>query len=172
MVDARESENEYTQLVGKIELLHDFKDATFDVIICHNVLEFAEERVELVAEFARLLKNDGILSIVKNNKHGRIISKVVFENDVKTAIDLLDGGSISNTFGKVVLYDPSDLTSWASSLSIKKVLALRALFGSKQNNSNSEWSNEMFNLEMKICDLEPYKSFSLFNHVILKKSYE
>ena len=62
-IKERWADNQYTQIVGSTEELRKFESETFDMIICHNVLEYVEHRAELIAEFHRLLKKDGILSI-------------------------------------------------------------------------------------------------------------
>jgi ubiquinone/menaquinone biosynthesis C-methylase UbiE len=171
MVEERECENKYTQIIGNFEKLNDFSDDTFDVIICHNVLEFASERVEIVKEFSRILKSGGVLSIVKNNNDGRIMSKAV-ANDIDGAIDLLEGGHISNTFGTVYVYNPEELTKWGCNLKIEKILSLQTFFGLQSNENKKhepQWMDKVFDIEMKVSDLEPYKSVSLFNHVLLRK---
>jgi SAM-dependent methyltransferase len=171
MVEERERDNEYTQIIGKYEKLYAFDDCTFDMIICHNVLEFIPERAEIVKEFSRILRSDGVLSIVKNNNDGRIMSKAI-ANDIDGAVDLLEGGHISNTFGDVHVYNPAELTEWGNSLKIEKLLSLQTFFGlqsSEVDKNEQQWMDKVFELEMKVSDLEPYKSISLFNHVLLRK---
>ncbi|WP_026477677.1 class I SAM-dependent methyltransferase [Alkaliphilus transvaalensis] len=171
MVEERECENKYTQIIGKYEKLNDFGDGTFDVIVCHNVLEFISERAEIVKEFSRILKSGGVLSIVKNNNDGRIMSKAV-ANDIDGAVDLLEGGQISNTFGTVHVYYPEELSKWSCDLKIEKILSLQTFFGLQSNKDKKKeplWMDKVFDIEMKVSDLEPYKSVSLFNHVLLRK---
>lgn len=171
MVKERECENKYIQIIGRFENLNDFADNTFDVIICHNVLEFALERAEIVKQFSRILKSGGILSIVKNNNDGRVMSKAI-ANDIDGAIDLLEGGHISNTFGTVYVYNPIELTKWGNNLKIEKILSLQTFFGLQSNEDQKnepQWMDKVFDIEMKVSDLEPYKSISLFNHVLLRK---
>ena len=176
IIQVRENENHYTQLHGGLDIIKKMEDNTFDVIICHNVLEFAskdDERVNIVKEFSRLLKNNGILSIIKNNGVGRIIAKVVHENNVDEAINLLKGGHIANVFGRVDLYDYNDIEKWGENLKIEKLLGVRTFYGLQQNSELQHepgWIDNMFNIEMKTCDMEPYKSISLFHHVILRKN--
>ena len=172
MIEEREWENDYTQIVGNIENLKDFGDGYFDVVVCHNVLEFAEERAEIVKEFSRVLKPGGILSIVKHNKAGKIIFKVIFENNTKEAANLLDGEESSNTFGKIDYYTPEDLVKWGSNLKIEKILGARILGQLQQDNDikyEPDWIDRMLALEMKVCDLEPYKNISFCHHVLLRK---
>jgi SAM-dependent methyltransferase len=173
MAEERERENNYTQIVGKIEKLKDFSDSYFDVVVCHNVLEFApEERAEIVKEFSRILKSSGILSVVKHNRTGRIMSKVIFENNIDDAITFLDGGSTSNTFGEIYYYNPEDLINWGDNLEIEKILGVRTFYALQQNNDikyEPDWIDKMFDVEMKMCDLEPYKSIAFLHHVLLRK---
>ena len=172
MVKEREQENKYTQIKGKIEKLESIPDNCIGVIICHNVLEFAEERAEIVREFSRILKSGGILSIVKHNKPGKIMFKAIFENNTDEAMSLLNGEEASNTFGRINYYDPEDLVKWGDDLKIEKILGTRMLGMLQPNNDikyAADWIDRMFEIEMKVCDLEPYKSIAFLNHVLLRK---
>jgi SAM-dependent methyltransferase len=171
----RKCENHYTQIEGNFENLKDFEDGSFDIIVCHNVLEYAaenDERIKILKEFSRLLKTGGILSVEKNNGAGRIFSQVVFANDIEKAVSLLEGEIMQGPFGKVVLYEPEDLVKWGENLKIEKVLSNRTFFGLQQNDEikhEPDWAEKMFEIEMKVADMEPYKSIALFHHVLLRK---
>lgn len=43
-VNARWTDHPYTQLIGSTDVLHTFDDRSFDLIICHNVLEYVPDR--------------------------------------------------------------------------------------------------------------------------------
>lgn len=173
MVAARECTHHYRQITGRYEDLSTLANATFDLIICHNVLEFAPERAEIVREFSRLLKPNGVLSIVKNNNEGRIIYKAV-ANDMEGALKLLNGGKIANTFGTVEVYSPELLEAWGCGLKIERILSLQTFYAlqgdhAQKRDLKSGWMDKAFDLEMRVADMEPYKSLSLFNHVLLRK---
>jgi len=172
MIQEREKENKYNQIKGKVEKLARLPDSFTDVVICHNVLEFAEERIEAVKEFSRILEPGGILSVVKHNRAGRVIHAAVFDNNFDAAMNLLDGGEPTNTFGKINYYNPEDLTEWGNGLKIEKILGA-GIFGRLQQNDDAkyepDWIDKMFELEMKVCDLEPYKSIAFLHHVLLRK---
>lgn len=51
------------QICGDINILSKYENETFDVILCHNVLEYAVERAEIMKEFQRLLSGNGLLSV-------------------------------------------------------------------------------------------------------------
>ena len=91
MMIHRKRSNLYEQLQGSLDVLEIFPDEEFDVIICHNVLEYVEDVKPYLEAFSRLLKPGGLLSIVKHNHVGRILHTVIFENDTYKAQSLLLG---------------------------------------------------------------------------------
>ena len=65
---------EYTQIVGDVNALSAFKNETFDMIICHNVLEYIDDKAAVIKALARVLKKDGIISIVKHAQYKRLMA--------------------------------------------------------------------------------------------------
>jgi len=175
MVGMRICENSYRQIIGDIEQLKQQEDNSFDVIVCHNVLEYVEERKEIFREFYRVLKPNGIISMVKHNHAGRVMSKVIFENNIDEATMLLNGEA-SNVayFGKVNYYNINEIREWIGDLdvNIEKVLGIRTFFALHPNNEiryDPIWQEKMFEVEMMVSDIEDYINISFYNHILLKK---
>ncbi|MBU3216430.1 methyltransferase domain-containing protein [Clostridium estertheticum] len=176
MVEMRICENNYKQMIGDIEQLKQQEDSSFDLVVCHNVLEYAEDPKEIFREFYRVLRPNGIISMVKHNHAGRIMSKVIFENNMDEAIRLLNGG-VSNVanFGQVNYYNINDIRGWIGELgiNIEKVLGIRTFFALHPNNEiryDPIWQEKMFEVEMMVSDIEDYINISFYNHVLLKKT--
>lgn len=175
MVKERICENSYHQIVGDIEQLKQQEDNSFDVVICHNVFEYAEERKDIFKEFCRVLKPNGIISVIKHNHNGRIMQKAVFENNLDEAISLLHGESTSAAyFGQISYYNTKDLMDWAGNIDvhIEKVLGIRTFYALNPDNEikfDPIWQEKMFELEMKVSSIEDYIKISFFNHILLKK---
>ena len=126
----RVGEGTYRQLVGGVEQLAALEEGGFDGIVCHNVLEYAPQRQEILREFARLLGPEGTLSVVKHNLSGRVLQKAVFENRLEEAAALLEGGSLQvRNFGQVHYYQTEDLVRWAPGLEVRQVLGVRIFSG-------------------------------------------
>ena len=107
-----------------------FDDETFDVIICHNVLEYAEDRADIVREFARILKRNGKISIVKHNRAGRVMQMVVLLNDFEHTHSLLDGNDgMASKYGAIRYYEDTDIEKWCPELAITKTLGMRTVQG-------------------------------------------
>ncbi len=128
---------EMEQICGDIKALSEYADESFDVILCHNVLEYAAERTEIMKEFQRLLKSGGLCSILKHNKPGRVMQMAVLLNNFDHANVLLDGKSgVSSQYGEISYYEDDDLIKWAPGLRMEKVLGMR-VFDASQELSHS-----------------------------------
>lgn len=167
-------DNEYRQIVGDVKALSEFPDNTFDVIICHNVLEYIDDKEEIVKELARVLKPEGFISIVKHNRNGRVMQMAVLLDDFEKANDLLDGkNSAASKFGEIRYYEDEDITKWAPGLSIDKVLGIRTFFDLQQNQDkhpDEEWQKKMAELEIRVSEDPAFREIAFFHHIILKKS--
>lgn len=165
--------NSYTQIKGDITELENFEDEFFDVIICHNVLEYVEERVEVLKEFSRVLKKDGQLSIVKHNRAGRVMQMVVLLNNFEHANQLLDGKyGQSKEFGPIRYYGDLDILQWSNDFELEMVWGLRTFWDLQQNQEiqkDKSWQEKMLEIELKVSGREEYKAIAFFHHLILRK---
>ncbi len=174
MVNASRCTNKYKLIYGSIEEIKKLDSESFDIIICHLVLEYMQERAELLSEFCRLLKKDGFVSVVRHNKPGRIIQAVVQDYDIVDAKRLLKGeNSVSPAFGEIDDYENEDLETWANNkLQIKKTYGVRSLASLHgENLQNSEgWLENMIEMERELLQHKLYADIAYFNHVILVKN--
>ena len=119
------TDHDYRQVVGDIKALSEFEDNSFDMIICHNVLEYVDDKANVVRELARVLKPGGSISLAKHNRNGRVMQMAVLLDDFDKANALLDGeDSTASKFGAIRYYDDSDVTKWCPELYIEKTYGL------------------------------------------------
>lgn len=160
---------------GGIEVLGQQEDETFDLVLCHNVLEYVPDREQVLRELARVLKKGGALSIVKHNLPGRILASAVFSDDPGRALALLDGGDREgNMFGTRDTYSREELVRQCGrvGLSMEKRFGIRTFYGLSANDTvkhTKEWYDDMLELEMRVCVLEEYKNVAFFNHLLFRK---
>jgi S-adenosylmethionine-dependent methyltransferase len=170
------TENDYTQIKGDIKELKNFDDGSFDVILCHNVLEYADEREKIINEFSRILKTTGYLSILKHNKPGRVMQMVVLLNNFEHANELLDGGNgHAQQFGTINYYQDTEILKWTDKFKIEKILGVRTFWNLQQSQDiqkDKTWQEQMLEMELKVSELEEYKAIASFHHVILRKNDE
>lgn len=173
MLKGRYQTNPYQQLHGDVSALTAFPSASFDLILCHNVLEYAAERQEILRELSRLVKPEGRISVLKHNRSGRVMQMAVLLNDFDSANALLNGDTgESREFGTIHYYEDDDLTAWAPDLHISQVLGMRTFWDLQQNQANQKdikWQTQMMQLEQRVADMAEYKAISFFHHVLLTK---
>lgn len=173
ILDERVPDERYTQLVGSLDRLEEMESGTFDLILCHNVLEYAGEREEIVREFYRLLKPGGKLSVVKHNRAGRVMQMAVLLNQFEHANELLDGKNCTaSKFGEIRYYEDSDILRWCEGFELCSVRGIRTFWDLQQNQgiqSDPLWQKEMLALEIRVAGLEEYKAVAFFHHLILEK---
>lgn len=174
MINSRSHENHYQQIKGSLDILEKIEDSSYDVILCHNVLEYAENRSDIIKEFARILKDDGLLSIVKHNRYGRVMQMVVLLNNFEHAYELLDGqcGHAQN-FGTIQYYNDEDIIKWSDAFSIQEIHGIRTFWDLQQNqeiHKDIDWQKKMLSMESKVSDINAFKAIASFHHVLLRKS--
>ena len=177
MIDNANKQNKYEQIHGSIEKLTAFEDKSVDLIFCHNVLEYIENKEPIIRELLRVLKTGGTLSIVKHNRVGRVFHTAVFKNDPKKALSLLDTNTNdkSNYLGTQYIYTNNYLTELVSKYAchVEKVFGMRAFFALGQNNAvkyDDDWYKNMLALENSVAEVDEYKSTAFFSHLLVKKS--
>ena len=173
VVAERSREHAYRQLTGSTELLRAMPDASFDVILCHNVLEYAADREDVVREFGRLLIPGGTLSVVKHNRAGRVFQMAVLLNRFDAAHALLDGcDGMTEKYGAIRYYEDGDLMAWCPALRQERVYGLRTFFDLQQDQqiqSDEAWQRQMLALEERVAEQEPYRSAAFLHHILLSK---
>ncbi len=166
-------EGNYTLIPQGIEYLKTLEDESMDVAICHNVLEYAENKEEILQELARVLRKDGVLSIVKHNLFGRVMGSAVLGDNPKAALDLLNNVSEDSMFGNREVYSNDFLTETLSDkMKPDKIFGIRAFFGLSSNNDikyTDDWYQSMLELEIKASSMEEFIKIAFFNHLIFRK---
>ena len=163
----------YKKILGSLEQVEKFEAESFDIVLCHNVLEYIEEknRENYLSELKRVLKQDGKLSIIKHNQVGKIMQAVVFSNDVDQALDLLKGNEFrSVSFNSGTTYTIDKLLEM-SKMKLVKYQAIRTFYSLQTNEvkTQDKWIEKMTEMELSVYDLYPYKDISFLQHVWLIK---
>lgn len=173
MLHNRWKDYEYRQLIGDASILSEFEDGSFDLIICHNVLEYIDDKERVINELYRLLKAGGTLSLVKHNRAGRVMQMAVLLDDMEKANDLLDGkDGTSSQFGAIRYYEDEQVVKWNKGLKLLDTFGIRTFWDLQQNqekHGTEEWQLRMMQLELKVSKIEEYRRIAFFHHLLLIK---
>ncbi len=169
----RVGDNPYTLVGGGIDYLRDLDADSFDLVICHNVLEYADDKEAILKHLVRVTKPGGILSVVKHNLYGRVMATAVMSDDPKSALSLLDQGAEKSMFGKRDVYSNEWITDLLKDeMTLIDTYGIRTFFGLSSNNDikyTDDWYQSMLELETKACSMDEYRKVAFFNHLIFAK---
>jgi S-adenosylmethionine-dependent methyltransferase len=63
-----------------------FETESFDVVVCHNLLEFSENPSAIVRGIANVMRKDAVLSVLVRNRAGEVLKDAVKSRDWKLAV--------------------------------------------------------------------------------------
>ena len=174
MRSLRVSTNAYTLIENGIDHLSAMDDDSFDLVICHNVLEYTDDKEAILKQLVRVTKPEGELSVVKHNLYGRVMASAVLADDPKTALSLLNREDENSMFGKRDVYSNEWITDLLEDkMTLVNTYAIRTFFGLSSNNDikyTDDWYQAMLELETKAYNIDEYKKVAFFNHLIFKKN--
>ena len=174
MRELRFKSDDYTLIPQGLDYLKTVEDESFDFIFCHNVLEYVENKDEILTELKRVLKSGGRLSIIKHNLYGRVFGCAVLADNPKAALDLLEQKPEESMFGKRDLYPNEYLTEFfGDEMELTEVYGIRSFYGLSSNNEikyTGEWYKSMLELETRVGTIDDFKKVSFFNHLIFTKN--
>ncbi|WP_026508531.1 class I SAM-dependent methyltransferase [Butyrivibrio sp. MC2013] len=173
MYSLRVEENEYTLITQGLDYLKTVPDNSIDFVICHNVLEYVENKEEILKQLVRVLKQEGTLSIIKHNLFGRVMGSAVLGDNPHAALDLLNNVAEDSMFGNRDVYGNEFLTDLLSGeMALSETYGIRAFFGLSSNNEikyTDDWYKSMLELEAKASTMDEFRKIAFFNHLIFKK---
>ena len=109
-------------------------------------MEYAEEKEEILKQLVRILKPEGILSVIKHNLLGRVMGSAVLGDNPKAALDLLNDVAEDSMFGNRSVYSNQSLIDALSeNMVLIDLYGIRAFFGLSSNNEikfTDEWYQE------------------------------
>ena len=174
MASLRVNSNLYKLIPQGTEYLDSLEENTFDVVICHNVLEYVEDSDGVLKQLVRVLKPEGILSVVKHNLPGKVMFSAVLADDPKAALELLNPDHTQDSpFGTRNMYSNESLVSHlAKTTDLVETYGIRAFFGLSSNNEikyTEEWYRAMLELETRAATMEEYRRIAFFHHLVFQK---
>jgi len=88
-----------------------FEAESFDLVLCHNLLEYLADPATVVANIARLLRKEGVTSLLVRNRAGEVLKAAIKSRDGALAkANLFAETVVDSLFGKPVrIFDLEDM---------------------------------------------------------------
>jgi S-adenosylmethionine-dependent methyltransferase len=151
-----------------------FHARSFDVILCHNILEYCDDPGALLRGAARALRDpSALLSVLVRNQAGEVFKAAIQAGDLAAAENALtaEWGQESLYGGRVQLFTPDSLRAMLTEAS----LALTAERGVRvladylpPRVSRSADYDRIFELERKLGGRREYAAVSRYTHYLAR----
>lgn len=147
----------------------------FDMVLCHNVLQYIADPAQLFQSLATCLKANGYLSIIGANRYSESFSLALQHLDLEEAYAQLETSSRpSGVFGKAMhLYSPEDVTQILQTLGCTLVgqYGIRCLIDYLPNNDLKQdptFFSRLEQLECAMTDKYPYYLLARYFHLVAR----
>jgi S-adenosylmethionine-dependent methyltransferase len=166
-----------THLADIRELSSLFPDFHFDLILCHNVLQYVSDVPALINSFAKLLKPNGIISIVSINRFSTPYHAAFLDGNFDEAITLLESrtskAKIFNT--DMISYSADEICEMLNNVGFipEKDYGIRCItdyWGDNERKLNPVIFEQIERLEFALTELHPYKLLARYFQVVARKA--
>lgn len=153
-----------------------FDGESFDVILCHNVLEFVEDPGAVLHGVARALRDpSGILSVLVRNQTGELLKAALLNGDLVAAERTLtaEWGDESLYEGRVRLFTAESLHAMlvAASLAVTAARGVRVIsdYLPPKISRNGEYER-IFELERKLGRRPEFVAIARYTHCLAHRT--
>lgn len=156
---------------GAVQSLRREDVGEFDLILSHAVVEWVAQPFQMLAQLMKLLRPDGLLSLMYYNKDAAVFRNLLYGHLDRLPADEIRGDKKSLTPFNPML--PAIETEWFSRHGYEAMVhsGIRC-FSDYLNHAMRKKMDEqeIFRTELKLSQLDPYRSFGRYVHKIYGKS--
>ncbi len=156
-----------------------FPAGSFDIVLCHNVLEYVDDPNSVLSAAAQVLRSDstgvGILSMLVRNRAGEVLKAAIEAGDLEVAERNLtaEWGYESLFGGRVRLFALGDLLLMIkrASLAVAAERGVRAIsdYLPPQVSRRDDY-DRIFELELKLCTRPEFTAIARYIQIIARHS--
>ncbi len=161
---------------GLLALPELFPQPCFDVVLCHNVLQYVDDVPALLAAVAAPLRPGGVLSIISVNRYAMPYRAAFAQGDLAAAYDKLDQRSeTAILFGATMnQYSAEEIAAMlpAAGCAAVQDYGIRCIcdyWGDNQRKSDPAVFAQLERLELALADRHPYKLLARYFQVVARK---
>lgn len=177
LADIPAQERVSTHLADVREVSSLFPAAYFDLILCHNVLQYIDNVPALIDSLASLLKPNGVISVVSTNRFSTAYHAAFLDGNFDEAISLLESRvSKAKMFDtEIVGYSAEEISEFLKTAGVvpEKDYGIRCItdyWGDNEKKSDPAIFEQIERFEFAATGLYPYKLLARFFQVVARKA--
>jgi S-adenosylmethionine-dependent methyltransferase len=152
-----------------------FAAESFDIVVCHNLLEYSEDASATVRDIAHVLRKAGVISVLVRNRAGEVLKDAVRSGDWKlAAADLIAETVVDSLYGnRMRLFAPADLRELLARAGLEIVgeHGVRVFFDYVGiENPTDETYSQIFELESELGARPEFFAIARYIQVIARRS--
>jgi len=155
-----------------------FTNELFDVILCHNLLEYVDDPQAVLGGAAQVMRNSSaILSILVRNQAGEVLKAAIQAGDLAVAENNLTAEWTHESLygGNVRLFTADGLETMlqAASLTVTAKRGVRVIADYlPQRISRDDDYERIFELERKLGSLPEFAAVARYTHCLARRSHQ
>jgi S-adenosylmethionine-dependent methyltransferase len=153
-----------------------FPHASFEVVFCHNVLQYIDEAATMLQRMSTLVKPGGLLSVISPNPASESLRVACQQHDLVAALANIDTAEAFTTlFGvQVHRYTVEDLSRWLDDAGCHVIghYGIRCICDYLADNARKfdpVFFADLERLEYAMSDKHPYRLIGRFIHLIARR---
>jgi S-adenosylmethionine-dependent methyltransferase len=152
-----------------------FDAKSFDIVVCHNLLEYAANPSTTVRDIAHILRKDAVLSVLVRNRAGEVLKEAIKSRDGELATANLTADKVVDSlYGEPVrVFAPAEVRDLLTRASLQ-VLAehgVRVFFDylGPEDLADAAYS-QIFELESALGTRPEFAAIARYTQVIARRS--
>jgi len=152
-----------------------FEAGAFDVVVCHNLLEYLEDPSRTVCDIAHVLRKDGVLSVLLRNRAGEVLRAAIKSGDRALATANLSAETVVDPlFGEPVrLFAPAEVCDMLGRAGLEVVAehgvrVFSDYIGAEE--MAGEFFRSVFELELNLGARPEFAAIARYLQVIARRS--
>ena len=153
-----------------------FPESHFDVVLCHNVLQYVDDVPALLKSLTRTLRTNGLLSLISINRYSLPLHTAFVFSNLTEALSQVDGRQLkAHTFDTLMTnYSAEEISGMVAEAGcrVEQDYGLRCLYdywGDNDRKFDPVIAEQLERLEFVLMDRYPYKLLARYYHVIARK---
>ncbi|MBB5872699.1 S-adenosylmethionine-dependent methyltransferase [Allocatelliglobosispora scoriae] len=146
---------------------------TFDLVLCHNLIQYSPDPAATLATAAAALRPGGLLSVIAINKHAIPLRKATMELDPAAGLAAVDAEQArAGTFETNLRpYTAGQVLEWLAPLGHRAeghygIRAVSDLINDNERKHDPAFFADLERLELRLADLMPYPLIARFFHLV------
>jgi phosphoribosylformimino-5-aminoimidazole carboxamide ribotide isomerase len=165
-----------THALDILSLSKKFPEPEFDIVLCHNVIQFVDDLEPVLDMVLKMLRPGGFLSLITANQYSSAYQAAFLEGDLDKAYDSLDQTiQYSDTFKmEMQEFRANELSNMLinKGCEIENHYGIRCMYnywGTNEEKNDLEVNEKLRKLEFELSNREPYKHTARLFQLIARK---